>query len=203
MVVSGGSGVAAFDFDGTITRRDTLAPFLRRVGGPGRFAAACAAAAPVTAVRDAGVRRDRAKAILLDRILRGRRHDDLAEVGERHARTIPSGYRDDVLRSIDDHRSRGHRLVLVTASLGVYARPAAAALGFDHVIAVELEAVDGRCTGAMTGPNVRGAEKAVRIRAWLGDEADDVELWAYGNSSGDSAMLAMADHPVWVRRRQP
>ena len=34
--------LAAFDFDGTITRRDTLVPFLARVAGPARFAGTCA-----------------------------------------------------------------------------------------------------------------------------------------------------------------
>jgi phosphatidylglycerophosphatase C len=99
------------------------------------------------------------------------------------------------------HRSAGHELVIVSASLGAYLRPFAAAEGFDHVIAVELEVgADGLLTGALEGPNVRGAEKAVRVRRWLdGDEPD--LLWAYGNSTGDTELLAMADVPVWVDRR--
>ena len=66
---------------------------------------------------------------------------------------------------------------------------------------VELEVgADGALTGALVGPNVRGPEKEVRLRAWLdGDEPD--LLWAYGNSSGDRELLAMADVPVWVDRR--
>ena len=44
-----GRQVAAFDFDGTITRRDTLVPFLRQVRGGPRFTSATAAAAPALA----------------------------------------------------------------------------------------------------------------------------------------------------------
>ena len=32
-------------------------------------------------------------------------------------------------------------------------------------------------------------------------DADDVELWAYGNSSGDAELLAMADHAALLAGR--
>jgi phosphatidylglycerophosphatase C len=51
----------------------------------------------------------------------------------------------------------------------------------------------------MDGPNVRAAEKAVRLTDLLGPA--EVELWAYGDSRGDREMLAMADHPTRVRTR--
>ena len=76
------------------------------------------------------------------------------------------------------------------------------AFGFDHVIAVGLESdADGTLTGELAGPNVRGPEKAVRLRRWLGDDRPEM-LWAYGNSSGDTELLAMADVPVWVAGRK-
>ena len=60
---------------------------------------------------------------------------------------------------------------------------------------------DGLLTGEMVGPNVRGEEKAVRLRRWLGDDVPEM-IWAYGNSSGDTELLAMADVPVWVAGRR-
>ena len=102
------------------------------------------------------------------------------------------------------HREQGHALVIVSASLLAYLEPFAADHGFDHVIGVGLEVGDdGRLTGRLTGPNVRGPEKEVRLRAWLGDGPRT--MWAYGNSSGDRELLAMADHPTWVTpaRRRP
>ena len=86
--------------------------------------------------------------------------------------------------------------MIVSASLAAYLVPFAADHGFDHVIGVELETgPDGLLTGALARPNVRGPEKATASPAWFdGDEPD--ELWAYGNSSGDRELLAMATHPV-------
>ena len=70
-------------------------------------------------------------------------------------------------------------------------------LGPDHVISCSLETDPaGLVTGRLLGGNVRGPEKANRLRAWLG--GDSVELWAYGDSSGDDELLAMADHPTRV-----
>lgn len=194
-------GVAAFDFDETITRRDTLVPFLQYVAGRRRLASALARHAPTGA---RGLRaselRDRYKEQVLATLLRGRDADEVAAAGLAYARTLPRGFRRESLDRIERHRRAGHELVIVSASLVYYLRPIAADLGFSDVIAVDMEVgPDGRLTGTLVGPNVRKAEKAVRLAAWLGDSP--YELWAYGDSSGDEELLAMAHHPTWVGRR--
>ncbi len=205
--------VAAFDFDGTITRRDTLVPFLARACGPHRLARAIGSyylaglrdrrgrAGSSTDVRPAG--RDGLKTDVLSALFRGddpARVDDLAR---QHAVRVERLIRPEMRERIAWHREQNHETVIVSASLAAYLRPIATQLGIDDVIAVELEAgPDGRLTGAMSGLNVRADEKAARLRAWLGDRpASEVELWAYGDSSGDDALLAMADHPMWLGRR--
>lgn len=199
--------IAAFDFDGTLTERDTLLPFLVHVCGAQRVARAVGQVAPVAARARLGRleaelhHRDAVKERLLAALLAGRTASWLADAGADYARTLPARLRPPLAAQVAWHRNAGHELVIVSASLGAYLRPFAEAEGFHHVIAVELE-VDphGVLTGALDGPNVRGPEKAVRLRRWLdGDEPD--LLWAYGNSSGDRELLAMADVPVWVDRR--
>jgi phosphatidylglycerophosphatase C len=105
--------------------------------------------------------------------------------------------RPDMADRVAWHRRSGHELVLVSASLTAYLEPFARHLGLDQVIATQLEVgPDGVLTGRLAGPNVRGAEKAIRLRRWLGE--DPVEIWAYGDSAGDREMLQMADHPTLV-----
>jgi len=204
--------VAAWDFDGTITRRDTLGGFLLHVAGRRRVANAVARHATSLA-RGLGHngRRDEAKAALLNSLLGGRRHDDLVAAGRSYATRLTEGYRPTSLEQIDIHRAGGHELVIVSASLRFYLDAVGEQLGFDHVIGVEM-AVDatGHLTGALARPNVRAEEKAVRLSEWLmqsdrppiGESSErapsPVEIWAYGNSSGDDALLAMADHPTRV-----
>jgi phosphatidylglycerophosphatase C len=194
--------VAAFDFDGTITQRDTLAGFLTFVGGRSALARASARRAPamVAGLRD-DVARDRAKEAVLGDVLRGRSEADLRAAGARYAALLPARYRLNTVERVSWHRHEGHELIIVSASLAYYLDPVADALGIGHVIGVEMATDgDGRLTGALAGPNVRGAEKAVRLQAWWADRPAD-ELWAYGNSSGDDALLALAHHPTWVGRR--
>jgi len=187
--------VAAFDFDGTLTRRDTLLPFLASVVGWPRVAAALGTQAPRIA-RD----RDVAKELLLVRLLAGLPHDEVREAGRVYARTVR--VRPEMRARLEWHRQEGHDIVIVSASLDAYLGEVARALDVGQVLCTTLEVgADARCTGRLVGGNCRGPEKATRLRAHLGDAKDgELVLWAYGDSRGDHEMLAMADHPVRVKR---
>ena len=195
---AGGRLVAAFDFDGTITRRDTLVPFLRQVAGHRGFGAAFVAALP--ALR-AAERREAYKAAVLHRILGGLRATDLHAEARAYGSGLPAQFRPDVVDRIRWHQGEGHEVVIVSASLRAYLEPVVEELGLDGVCAVELE-VDGEgtLTGHMVGANCRGPEKVRRLTHWLGGETP-ARLWAYGNSSGDRELLAAAQEPTWVGRR--
>ncbi len=100
-------------------------------------------------------------------------------------------------RRVQEHRRRGHHLVLVSASPDLYLLPWATYAGFDAVLATELEFVDERCTGRLATPNCWGKEKARRLQEWLSNRQPSL-LYAYGDSRGDREMLAMADRR-WKR----
>jgi HAD superfamily hydrolase (TIGR01490 family) len=194
--------VAAFDFDGTLSTRDNLVPFLNRVAGPTAVASALAVGGLRT-VRASRTewRRDTVKAEVMRRLFAGADAERIATLGRAFAFDVVRRHlRSDAVDRVDWHRTQGHRLVVVSASLGVYVRPVAARLRFDAVLATELEeGPDGRLTGELVGANVRGAEKARRLDAWLGGEPAFV--WAYGDSSGDHELWDRADLPVRVGRR--
>ena len=189
--------VAAFDFDGTLTRRDTLLPFLATVVGWPRVAAALGTHA-YRLVRD----RDVAKELVLVRLLAGLPDEQVREAGRRYARSVR--VQPEMRARLAWHREEGHDIVIVSASLDVYLGEVARSLDVEHILCTTLEVgADARCTGRLVGGNCRGPEKAKRLRAHLGDESDgEIVLWAYGDSRGDTEMLAMADHPVRVKRGQ-
>lgn len=204
--MTGARRVAAFDFDGTLTPRDTLVPFLARLYGRRRLAVAAAMVGPPWRLEAEIHRRDHAKAQLLRRLTTG---DDPARVeraGRAYATRLDALLVPAMRSRVEQHRQAGHELVAVSASLAAYLVPLLGDdLGFDGVIAVELAVGDdGRLSGEMSRPNVRGPQKAVRLREWLAATGGgDVELWAYGNSSGDADLLAMADHPTLLTGRKP
>ena len=194
--------VAAFDFDGTLSTRDNFMPFLKLVAGsPAIGRALMSGTLRMGAQGRKRWRRDDIKEEVVKRLLAGR---NAAAID-----ILARGFADDVVRSYlraetveqaDWHRTQGHELVIVSASLGSYLRPIAERLRFDAVLCTELEVgPDGRYTGRFAGANVRGAEKARRLDAWLGD--DSAYVWAYGDSAGDRMLFQRADRAVRVGRR--
>jgi phosphatidylglycerophosphatase C len=193
--------VAAFDVDGTLTVRDCVVPFLARMSG-GRAQLARRLARHPVGLLAAAARRDRdaMKAAATQAALAGLRADRVADEAHAYAGMIATSWlRPDTAARLAWHRSAGHRVVLVSASYEVYVGPLAARLEVDAVATRLVVAPDGTLTGALDGPNCRGAEKLVRLRAWQAAVGvEGAELWAYGDSAGDDELLAAADHPVRV-----
>jgi phosphatidylglycerophosphatase C len=194
--------VAAFDFDKTISTRDNVVPFLRALVGRARLTLALLATSPqlVRAALD-DERRDAAKVALVQHTLTGYDAARVSAVAAEFADDVVARHlRPDVVERVAWHRNQGHELVIVSASFKSYLDPIAARLGFAAVLATELAVGDdGRLTGELVRPNVRGAEKVRRLDEWLG--AGPAFVWAYGDSSGDRDLLARADHGVTVGRR--
>jgi phosphatidylglycerophosphatase C len=198
--VTAPTGVAAFDFDGTLVAGDSLPRFLARVLGRRTFTQALVRAGPamVSAYRRGG--RDGSKAAMLERTLSGQPSAYVAEVGTVFGAALAERIRPAMIERMEWHDRQGHRRVLVSASLAVYLEPFGRLTGFHDVIATQLATDgDGRLTGRLHGPNVRAHQKAVRLSELLGPQPG--EMWAYGDSAGDREMLAMADHPTRVSRR--
>lgn len=198
-----GGAVAAFDFDGTLVRGDSLIGFLRLVCGARAtgLALADAVAGPAALALARGTRLDRdvAKAAVLARLLVGRRLDSLVPLAEAHAARLAARVRPSMRAVLAGHRAKGHRIVIVSASPELYLVPAGRLLGVDAVLATRLQVDgEGRLTGALEGLNCRGPEKTARLQSWLGSSA---LLHAYGDSAGDDELLAMAEVGTWVGRR--
>jgi HAD superfamily hydrolase (TIGR01490 family) len=193
--------VAAFDFDGTLARGDSLLPFLLLVRGRATVGRTLAFMGPrITAALVGWGDRDTAKDDLIARIFGGVPAATVADLGAAYAQQLVARrLRPSMVERVAWHRAQGHQLVLVSASLAVYLEPLGKLLGFDEVFATALEVgPDGLLTGKMLGANVRGPEKAARVTTWLA--GDEHELWAYGDSAGDRDLLALAHTPMLVRR---
>ena len=124
-------------------RATTFVPFLRRVAGT-PAAAGCVRhrRGPRGAAGATHWRRDDVKAESL--AAAGRSAANAADLDEtardvRRRRASPATCAPKRSSRADWHRTQGHRLVIVSASLAVYLRPIAQHLRFDAVLATELE----------------------------------------------------------------
>jgi len=199
---SSGQSVALFDFDGTLTHRDTLLPFLRYCLGTVAFGKVLISQAPWLLGFRAGILSNHVvKQRLLIACFKDWRLENLETLGEAYARcTLPQFIlpgREAILRW---HLSQGHRCYLVSASLGLYLRPWSKSFGFEGVICSEMEvSFEGLITGRLQGRNVFGPEKVVRIKQALRLDTPVVDF-AYGDSRGDLEMLSLAKF-AWYRGR--
>ena len=193
--------IAAFDFDGTLIRGDSLLPFLYRVAGRRRLALAALRTAPALArIPLGGGHRDHAKEALIAATLRDLPVDEVALVGRQYADDLLRRVRPDRLARLQWHQRQGHGTVIVSASPAVYLEPLGEVLHVDAVLATRLaDDGRGRLTGALLGANCRGPEKCARLATFLPEEG--CVLWAYGDSAGDREMLAAADRPTLLARR--
>lgn len=187
--------VVAFDFDGTLTIRDSFTAFLAWRAGPWRYGLGCLRLTP--ALLSYLVHRDRGrlKATAAAVFLKGMSRSKLeAEAETFAAATYEAMIRPDALATWIGWGERGATRVIVTASPTAVVAAFAERLGADELIGTELAYnASGKVTGAFATPNCRGPEKVVRLRARFGE---DVRLAAaYGDTGGDIEMLAIADQP--------
>lgn len=197
--------LALFDFDGTLTRGDSLLPFLRFHCGALRYAAGLAWASPALAAYALRVmRNDVAKEHLLRRMLSGQAIEAVRASGAAFAaQRLPSMLRPDTMARLAEHRARGDACVLVSASLDAYLGPWAGAQGFAAVLCSSLDTTaEGQVTGRLHGGNCFGAAKVERVRRWL-DGRQPERVVAYGDSAGDAQMLAFAHDGHWVGAFRP
>lgn len=201
--------VAAFDFDGTLTRGGSVLAFLVRARGPWRVGVAVLRGLPsiVHAGIVGGSASDDAKEALFGRLLAGVPAAVVDRIGVEFAHThLQRRLRPDARERLEWHRKLGHRIVVVSASLECYVRPAAELLGADAALATRLAVSGDLLTGRYEGKNCRGAEKYTRVMGWIrsqGFGAAQPVLWAYGNSRGDHRLLEAADHGVDAGRLGP
>lgn len=191
--------VAAFDFDKTITHRDSFLQFLFYALGP--FKAVWVlflSLYELIPLLVGNAHRQRAKEAVLTRGFKGRALEEVLEMGKRFAKEkLPGELNPEAVKRIQWHKDRGDELVLISASIDVYLSFFGKEMGFDEVLTSQVEVNgDGRLTGKLKGKNCRNSEKVRRLEEAVGPKKEYL-LYAYGDSDGDKELLALADHSYY------
>jgi len=187
--------IVAFDFDGTLTWKDSFMAFLRWRAGARRYAAGMARLAPAAFAYLGHRDRERLKAKAVREFLKGASRAELEADAQRFATERARRLlRPDATEVWKRWQRQGARLVIVTASPETIVAPFARGLGAERLIGTRLAFDDhDRVTGGFDGANCRGPEKVTRLKAAFGD--DMMLEAAYGDTDGDREMLAMAETP--------
>ena len=182
--------IAFFDFDGTITKGDSFALFLRFILGR-KFYGKLAQNLYLLVLYKLGfISNSGVKERILASCIEGMEVGKFAGFCKDFLPQLKSICKDSALQKIAWHKAQGHKVAIVSASFEEYLGLLAQKLEID-LIATKMEVADSRITGRFATPNCYGAQKVERINARynLGDFS---QIYAYGDTRGDKEMLALA-----------
>ncbi len=187
--------LAVFDFDGTLTYKDSFLEFIKYCYGTKTFYGGMLKASPWLAAYKLKLYPNwKAKEKVLRFFFAGMPEGALKQKGESFAReVIPGMLRPKAKAALEKHIEAGDRVVVVSASAEQWLAPWCKKKGIE-LLATCLEVREGKITGRISGKNCYGPEKVNRLEKLVRTK-DFEEVYVYGDSSGDREMLALASHP--------
>lgn len=187
--------LALFDFDGTITTKDSFLEFLKFHKGGLNFLFGFALLSPYLVAMKLGLIPNwKAKEIVLKYFLNGLSVEDMKNVSaDFSAKIIPRLLRSRAMDQIKKHQENGDDIYIVSASAEDWLKPWCNQIGI-KLIGTRLEIIDEKITGRIDGNNCYGQEKVERVKAEI-DISKYSEIYVYGDSRGDKEMLALAHYP--------
>lgn len=185
--------LALFDFDGTISSRDSFLLFLWYTDKT-KFLSSCLSLFPhiILYILKKYPGRELKEAFLAKAFL-GRHIEELENLAEAYCRDVlPTIIRSDFRQRLQWHQNRNDTIYIVTASPRFILEPWCRNNQIE-ILGTELE-IDrrGKVTGKLAGENCRSHEKVRRIQSVCNLSNYD-EIFAYGDTNGDLPMLALAD----------
>ncbi len=192
--------IVFFDFDGTITKGDSFLRFLffkRPVNAV--LVIKVLKSLPVLAAWKLGIwNNNKAKEKIFSIFFKGCDENIYTNNCTAFASTIlPVILKQEAIEKVKWHKSQGHIVVIVSASVESYISPFAAAHNVEY-IATRVETLAGKLTGKFSSKNCYGIEKVNRIQEQY-NLANYNTVYAYGDTRGDREMLGLADKPFYKK----
>ena len=192
--------IYAFDFDGTLTTRDTLIAFIRYAKGTGAFVLGFLLHAHLLVLMKLGLYPNwKAKQKIFSYFFKGMSLGGFDALCQRFAANNRQLLRLEGVRTLEQARTEGADIVIVSASIDNWVKPFFTNLDglADNqpqitVLGTQIEIADRKLTGRFLTKNCYGPEKVNRILDLYPDRCA-YHLTAYGDSRGDKELLAFAD----------
>ena len=189
--------LALFDFDGTITKKDSLLELIKFIHGWRILFWGLLKLSPYIICYKIGLLQAKiAKEKLLAYFFKGMPVSDFQKKCDQFStQLIPQMVKKEALLEITRLKREGFDIYIVTASIENWVKPWSSSC---HIacIATQIEVKNGIITGKITGENCNGEEKVKRIKAQI-NLTDYTTIRTYGNSKGDSQMLQIGTNSFY------
>ena len=190
-----------YDFDGTITRKDTLFDFLKFTTSTRNYYTLFLLFAPLFILAKLGLKnKATVKERFISSFLKGKSKFELNAISEAYLRQILSKqiFRKAALASIIENQKIGS-VYIVSASLDIWLNPISEHLDVG-LICTNAHYVNGLFNGKFSSPNCNYDEKFRRVARELKlDNYEQIDY--YGDSKGDFAMKKLATHFYYKKFR--
>lgn len=177
-----------FDFDGTLTYKDTMFLFLKFYD-PAKFSVQFAKHIPLfVLVKLKLADAEKVKKSFISSILKGQSRSKIEKQAHLFFETYyPNIFRQNALDFIKNIDRENTESYIVSASLDIWVKPFAEKLGM-HLLATEAEFKNEVFTGNFKTKNCNGIEKVNRIKSAIDGKKFDKKI-AFGDTNGDKPML--------------
>lgn len=191
------NNIAFFDFDGTITTKDTMLALARFICGSSKFYLGMAVLSPsLIGMKFSLLSKKAAKEKFLKHFFGEIPIEEFNEQCRLFTeQRLPSLLKKEALDAIHMHQASNTPIVVVSASAENWVAPWCMQNNLG-CIASRLELKNKRLTGKLAGENCNGIEKVNRIKEQF-DLADFSDVYCYGDTSGDNQMLEIASHSFY------
>ena len=103
------------------------------------------------------------------------------------------------LALLQEHRTKGDYLLIITATNSFVTHPIAERLRVDDILASNAEVIDNRYTGKGAGTACFQGGKVIRLQEWLKEKNYDLDdAYFYSDSINDLPLLEQVPNPVAV-----
>jgi putative phosphoserine phosphatase/1-acylglycerol-3-phosphate O-acyltransferase len=189
---------AVFDFDGTLIAGYSILAFLKERARRREIGAVAIARTAVSLLESAFGGIDNRELIARGmHQWQGKRVADLDALGEElYLREIRALVFPEMRKIVDEHRRKGHVLVLASSAASFQVEAAARDLGIDHVLCTRLEAREGVLTGKSKGPILWGRAKAEAVRDFCRRKGIALtRSFFYADGDEDVALMRLVGNP--------
>ena len=186
-----------FDFDGTLTKKDSFIDFIIFYKGRIKFYKGLIYNSPMLFLYALKIiDNSSAKEKLFSYFFKFENKHIFQNTSERYAKErLERILRPKGIEQIKWHKDNNHKIIIVSASIENWIDPWCQKNNIE-LIATKIEIKNNVLTGNFLTKNCYGKEKVKRLKNMV-DLKNYEEIYSYGDSKGDNELLAISDFPIY------
>lgn len=192
--------IVIFDFDGTITRSDTMLDLALKHFGLWKFILGLLVIFPKLLAYKLGlISNTTAKEAFLVYFYKGMSYSEFKEITSKYSLVeIDKILKKEAVEKINFYKSQNIRMLIISASVEEWVKPWAIKNGFEEALCSKLELENNLISGKLLGKNCYGSEKVSRFISSYGP-LEKYYIISFGDSRGDKEILEKSDQSYYKK----